>query len=474
MDRAGFDFLGRLFDRVRLREVPLTKRNPITFNLQELFERLIDLSSPDVIVEVGAFEAAFSKEMTTRYPSSTVIAFEANPRVYQQFAQGLKEAGVDYRHLAVADRAGSISIHIPEEIAEKPMPYVNRMASIFENAMRGARTSEVLVEAVRLDDVIDPVPGGNIVLWIDVEGGVDQVLSGATHTLDRTSMIICELERGAIWRGQTLDKGIVDRLEQSGFTPVARDCQKSFQYNAIFVRRDRLDRVAEIEEAVSSYISTTAGNWMRAVPLTLFQYWDTPEAPDEVEALMGSWKSDPAFTYRRFDRASAREMIATSVGEGALAAFEACRVPAMQADLFRLCALYAFGGVYMDADIGNLGRNERLFTSGDRGLLFIRHRKLANDLMVVHNKSDALIKYALDRAVENVASRKTGGAWAVTGPGILTELYRATSGDHPLLRGFDISDAVTMRQEFGFNWELSYKKSESHWVNLKDASIYSA
>jgi hypothetical protein len=78
-------------------------------------------------------------------------------------------------------------------------------------------------------------------LWIDVEGFVEQVLQGARNTLSKSIVVYAELESSPVWEGQTLAPRIITSLEDEGFVLVARDCQKWFQFNALFVRKEVLE-----------------------------------------------------------------------------------------------------------------------------------------------------------------------------------------------------------------------------------------
>lgn len=195
----------------------------------------------------------------------------------------------------------------------------------------------------------------------------------------------------------------------------------------------------------------------------LFQYWNTRERPPVVDALMQGWAKDPAFAYSAATHDAAVAMIRERFDARTLAAFERARVPAMQADLYRLCALHAFGGIYIDADIENIGDNGFLLHRQGRGFLFHRRGNLANDIMVVHEPGDPAIAFALDRALDNIESGAGANVWAMTGPGILTAEYNRRGPYDPLFAGFRFGDVVDVRQHVRFHWNLDYKSTEADW-----------
>jgi len=239
-EAPDIEFLNKAFDRPEFWKLPAQQRVPVTRELEALFDSLIDVVQPSRCLEVGAFEGDFSIRVKQRFPEAEVVAFEANPRVFATFNHKMADAGVDYRHLAVGSTDGVAQIHIPVRIADSPMPEVNRMASLRTVSVKGSETEMVEVPTSTLDDAIPGNDDGSTVLWIDVEGAVDQVLAGAAKTLEQTALLLCEVETKAIWADQVLSDWVYRSMNEAGFTAVSRDCQKSFQHNALFVRNDLL------------------------------------------------------------------------------------------------------------------------------------------------------------------------------------------------------------------------------------------
>jgi FkbM family methyltransferase len=406
-------------------------------------------------------------------PHAKIYAFEANPRVFQKFSEKNISAGVDYRNIAIGQEVKSAILHIPDQIANTPVPFVSRMASLKVITSRDSRTTSVEVEMLPLDAAISAIAKDDrCALRIEVEGAIDQVLDGARKTLEVTDVIVCQIERAAVWKDQVLDDHVRGRLKEAGFRIVARDCHKYFQYHAVFLRESVLAADTGLIDLVKRFEDQAYATWSACVPPTIFQYWDTEQRPREVYEAMMTWEKDPEFVYRRFDRDSAEAVVRSHFPERVLIAFQSCRVPAMQADLFRLCVLYAFGGIYIDADIKNLGTNDLLLKSGGRGFLFHRGGRLANDLMALRHRFDPLIGYALDRVVANIEKRMAAPVWAVSGPGILTEAFERLGPNDELFKGFVLETVHTVRLLFGFEWHMDYKKLDTHWTNVDPADLY--
>ena len=246
-------------------EVELRRRRTITERLDALFDQLTLAARPTKVVEVGAFEAAYSQRMKKELPVAEGLAFEANPRVAEKFIDQVNSTGVVYRHLAIGSETGTATIHIPEVIGGTDMPYASRMGSLNVVGTRDSRTVPVEVPMTTLDAAVPLQPFDRVVLWIDVEGAVDQVLSGAATVLDATAVMVCEMETSPIWTGQVLAGELRQRLEDSRFVMIARDCQKSFQYNAVLARRTFLAAHPEVDPLLDAYLVEATQLWVAAL-----------------------------------------------------------------------------------------------------------------------------------------------------------------------------------------------------------------
>ncbi|MGH3347163.1 MAG: FkbM family methyltransferase [Nocardioides sp.] len=201
----------------------------------EYFRWLCRLIEPAVVLEIGAHEASFSRWARTALPDARVQAFEANPHVHAKYAEEVTAAGVDYRNLAVGPVTGELELNLPLEIAGRPRTLDSRMASIAVHRETGDSVT-VTVPSVRLDDHVELGADDRAVAWIDVEGANDAVLRSGPGLLDRLDAVHIEVEGSPTWEGQWLDTDVAHHLAGHGLVPVARDLQKPYQYNVIYVR----------------------------------------------------------------------------------------------------------------------------------------------------------------------------------------------------------------------------------------------
>ena len=203
--------------------------------LLQTYVAMVKALRPEVVLEIGAHEARFSVSVrrAAKEEDLKVVAFEANPDVWNTHQARLAKEGVEYRNLAVADRAGTLRFRVPLVRGQEG----RTTGSLLEFSARMATEFvEHEVEAVRLDDQ----GFARAALWIDVEGATREVLAGAETTLGTCVAAFVEVEEDERWPGQMVADAVLDHFESRGFAALLRDVQRDWQYNVLFVRKDLL------------------------------------------------------------------------------------------------------------------------------------------------------------------------------------------------------------------------------------------
>jgi mannosyltransferase OCH1-like enzyme len=253
----------------------------------------------------------------------------------------------------------------------------------------------------------------------------------------------------------------------------------------------------------------------------LVQYWHSEEVPEEITALIESFrKRNPEMRHLLFDEASAEGFIAEHLSPREVAAFRTCGAPAMQSDYLRCCAVLALGGIYADADLRCVSPLEPLLDGLGSGELFgwaqipdaLSHlgltdrtvfgdterpgafRWVENGFFAFSAPGHPLLELALRVMTANIETRATESLIAVTGPGVFTSFYLLRElgsfeafvayaghgvlkpvarriceivGDHGrlmrMLDGVDISPVGRARQ-FVEHTMPSYKETDAHWM----------
>lgn len=253
--RVG-DRLGSVVDRMLIAATPsVDERRASTEALVELFFALGAVTDVDVFVEAGAKEASASlRAIESGFPR--VVAFEANPYTHRRFASAVNAAGVDYRHVALSERAGDVTFLVRRN--DDGSPIADGQGSLLVRPDHEPGYEEVTVSGVTLDDEVGG-GDGRVAMWVDVEGAVAEVLGGGSGVLERTDVMIVEVEAVARWVGQRwLASDVIERLGRSGLRPVGRDMQSRWQYNIVFVRACLL-----CEDAVDERVA----QWRREAPM---------------------------------------------------------------------------------------------------------------------------------------------------------------------------------------------------------------
>jgi FkbM family methyltransferase len=200
------------------------------------FRTLARQTEPTLTLEIGAFEAGFSRWVKRELPGSRAIAFEANPLVWAHHREDVTALGVEYLNLAIGPENGPVTLNVPRDFDGRTRDPVNRMASLGSN-LRSEEQVAVEVPGVRLDDAVPLAAVDRLVAWIDVEGALGVVLPASAATLGRAAAVYVEVEAEPMWDGQWLDRDVLDWFEGIGLVPLLRDRQRREQYNVLLVPR---------------------------------------------------------------------------------------------------------------------------------------------------------------------------------------------------------------------------------------------
>lgn len=225
----------------------------------QYFHSLVDLVSPDLFVEAGAYRADASREIKARHPDCRVIAFEANPYNHAEYrdALGFAEAGIDYLNLALTDEPGPVTFHLRARQDGQELRKVTGNSSLLRRTDASTEYEEVTVEGVTLDGHLAREEFTSAALWIDVEGATRLVLQGATRTLERAKLVLIEVEETGMWEDQWRSLDVLEFFLAAGFVPVTRDIEYDHQYNLLFVSSE-LYRRSEFQHSHELHLNFLA------------------------------------------------------------------------------------------------------------------------------------------------------------------------------------------------------------------------
>ncbi len=163
-------------------------------------------------------------------------------------------------------------------------------------------------------------------------------------------------------------------------------------------------------------------NPIESVEFKVFQYWDV-DLPDDIRSWTETVKArSDQIGYRLLDKTAARDFIHHSHGRRYVRAFDSCALPAMQADLLRLCLMHAVGGLWIDAGyecalpLGSfLHQTGETFVPAVRGLFY-------NGVLMFRKPGNAFIGQCLELAIDNIENRRCTKVVVATGPGVFNAI----------------------------------------------------
>lgn len=247
MDKIGLDRFRRLLDEQNdlldheaisgsvNRQGPRERSGSL---LEAAFVSLATRLAPTLSVEIGAHEASFSERLKTNLPDLHALAFEANPYVYRQHADRLRQLAIfiDYKHAAICGDNGTAQLLMPVTRNGQPIGPFNKIASLFPRPGTEFEYEQVQVPAFTLDTVLQSFAVDRSVAWIDAEGAQSEILAGGCSFFSQVMAIYIEVERKQQWCDRKLDSEIAELLADFSLVPIMRDNQARGQYNEVYIR----------------------------------------------------------------------------------------------------------------------------------------------------------------------------------------------------------------------------------------------
>lgn len=194
--------------------------------------------------------------------------------------------------------------------------------------------------------------------------------------------------------------------------------------------------------------------------MRMIGYWDKPDLPHDIEMIRQSWLNFGPSNITIYNHTTARAFIAEHYGPRELSCFDACAIPAMQSDLFRVLEIYSQGGFYLDLSI-QLLQYPALFLEPKNELRLYRrwHGRIVNNAFSAP-AGNSLLEKIKDQIINNIEERKSNDVWSITGPKVwndVTDTGHLSKGiivhEHDILGG----KIVRFRQD------LAHKKDGEHW-----------
>jgi len=168
------------------------------------------------------------------------------------------------------------------------------------------------------------------------------------------------------------------------------------------------------------------------IPLNIFQTWHTKELPPKMQACVENLRlQNSEFKHYLYDDNDCRDFIKNNYSSDILNSFDNLIPGAYKSDLWRLCILYKYGGIYLDIKYKCYNNFKLIELTDDEHYCFGQtHTKFENNYHGIYNgilisrpNNEFLYKCIL-RIVYNVNNKYYGfNSLYPTGPGLLGLLY---------------------------------------------------
>ena len=204
--------------------------------------------------------------------------------------------------------------------------------------------------------------------------------------------------------------------------------------------------------------------------LPLVQYWNTLDPPSIVVARMNSCRSlNPGWDYTSFNKQTAAYFLESAYGSDVAAAFLDIRLPAMQADVFRVGFLLHCGGLWVDAAT-SLMRSVDCWMDRRHSFQMIRrshqvHPKIATQIIYASRPGLPLLKAAWEEMVPRLLSRSGTKVYRDFGPGLFRDLMSSRPN---LALGLHAVPEMTLASCLTLGSSSNILPANQHWSKRQD------
>ena len=206
----------------------------------------------------------------------------------------------------------------------------------------------------------------------------------------------------------------------------------------------------------------------------LVQYWDQPVPPAVLLERMQRWQQvHPSWCYQRYDLDSAARFIGSSYGPALEEAFLDIRLPAMQADVFRIAVLNARGGVWIDAAT-TCQQPLDAWLNRRQPLVLLRrahqqHPKVWNGFIHAAAPGHPLLAAAWHRMASALLARRGERLYRDFGPGVLRVLLAAGAPE----AGLQVLQEQDVQAQLQIGSSSEVLPGEQHWSKRQQTeSLY--
>lgn len=199
-------------------------------------------------------------------------------------------------------------------------------------------------------------------------------------------------------------------------------------------------------------------------------YWADDTPPPSVRDVVGQWQEIYAdWTVTLFSHASAGAWLQDRCGVEIARLFRKCRLPAMQADFFRVFWAIEEGGIYSDITLAPLVCPGFAATGKDLVVMRRFHGRIVNSIFYAR-KGSADLKQVAYHILQAMSLQTDQNVWSATGPGAwIAALGQEETTTLGIIPDQEMYETYVKRSMY----QASTRGSSQHWSQDQlTASIY--
>ena len=195
----------------------------------------------DVVLDIGANDGGFGRDIRDRGYKGAIVSFEPNPVVFDRLTKAIRGDLLWSAHpFALGEIDGEAILYLAEN---DTMSSMKGLTTFGEKT--GARvTGDVKVPIVRLDTFLaqNPALMKTVYLKIDTQGFEMEILRGAGDKLDRISVVQAEISLVHTYADEHDWLDIVSWIRHQGFEVATAICNSTLgaqvrEFDFVFMRR---------------------------------------------------------------------------------------------------------------------------------------------------------------------------------------------------------------------------------------------
>lgn len=197
------------------------------------------------------------------------------------------------------------------------------------------------------------------------------------------------------------------------------------------------------------------------IPFNIFQTWYTKDLDPDMEKCVNQLKADnPEFKHHLFDDEDCRQFIKQYFDKEVVDAFDSLIPGAYKADLWRLCVLYIYGGIYMDIKLQCINGFKLKYLTFSEHLVYDplnnikqNSKYICSSFIVCQSKNIFLLE-CINQIVYNVKHKYYGiSPLHITGPALLGYIYNKYNYKIPI----NLENKYSYNIATLFNGNIFYK-----------------